>query len=173
MSTESKLDELRSRLLLPLRPQGALLVVYPPEDELKFAGDYSDIINEVQARGIPVCSIDLRTLLFDVLEERGLLEQAFVLDADNSRDLRQNLAGIVQREALSRVRSAAMQHPDAVLFCTHTASLYPWVSYSDLLGEVESVFLNTLVIPFPGSENGPELHFLGAKDGYNYRAARV
>ena len=173
MSTESKLEELRSRLLLPHRPQGALLVVYPPEDELKFASGYADILNELQARSIGVYVIDLRTLLFDALQQRGLLEKAFALDAENSREARQSLAGIVQREALNLVRSAAMQNPDAVLCCMHTAALYPLVSYSALLEEVESLLHNTLIVPFPGRENGPELHFLGAKDGYNYRAARI
>jgi len=171
--TSQKLEELRARLLMPMRKGGALLVVYPPEEELEFKSGYQEILQELQANGIMAQVLDFRKLVFEALDAKKLLQKAFQLDAAGSRDIHQNLAGIVQREAFVRVRSAADQLPDSVLCVTHTASLYPWISYSALLDEVEHLVPNTLVIPFPGTENGPALHFLGVKDGYNYRAARI
>jgi len=47
------------------------------------------------------------------------------------------------------------------------------VSYSAVLEEIENDVANPVVLPFPGSEEGPMLHFLGEKDGYNYRATRI
>lgn len=168
-----KLQALRARLLSEELPQGALLVVYPPEEELEFRVGYEELIRELQAGGVKAKVLDFRTLLFEVLEAKGLLEKAFQLDASNSRDLRQNLAGMVQREALRHVCAAAKEAPDAILLCAHTAALYPWISYATLTLEIENKVANTLVIPFPGRENGPELKFFGLRNGYNYRAARI
>lgn len=171
--SRDRLGALRTRLLEGQHSQGAILVVYPPEEELDFRQGYLDVIKELEAHGVDVVTIDLRTLPFEILAARGLLEKAFKLDAQGARDARQNLAGMVQRECGQRVRQAAADSPGAVLCCLHTSALYPWISYSALLEEIENVVPNTLIIPFPGSEDGPALHFLGAADGYNYRASRV
>jgi hypothetical protein len=171
--TLQKLETLRSRLLDPQRKGGALLVVYPPGDELIFRTGYEEIMQELHARDVALYVLNLRTLVFEVLEARGLLQKAFQLDAAGSREVRQNLEAMVQREALQRMHPAAQQALGSILCCTYTASLHPWISYSALLEETENIVSNTLMIPFPGNENGPVLHFLGVKDGYNYRAARI
>lgn len=171
--SRERLGALRVRLLEGQRPQGAILVVYPPEEELDFRQGFLDVIKELEAHGVEVAQIDLRTLPFDVLSAKGLLDKAFKLDAQGTRDARQNLSGMVQRECGQQVRKAAANSPGAVLCCLHTSALYPWVSYSALLEEIENVVPNTLIIPFPGAEDGPALRFLGAADGYNYRASRV
>jgi hypothetical protein len=168
-----KLALLHEQLVSPQRPHGALLVIYPPEEELAFRTGYDEIIQELTARGTPNCALDFRTLAFEALQARHLLEKAFALDARGDRDARQNLAGLVQGEAAARVLAASKQDPEAVLLCQHTSALYPWISYAELLDHIEGQVYNTLVIPFPGTENGPMLHFLGLKQGYNYRAARV
>jgi sulfite reductase alpha subunit-like flavoprotein len=171
--TRQKLEALKNWLVGQRREGGASLVVYPPEDELTFRAGYEEIIRELQAKERALHIVDFRPLLFDVLEAKGLLQKAFELDAAGSRDVRRNLAGMVQREALRRVHTAAEQMPNSILCCAHTAALHPWMSFSAFLEETENTVPNTLVIPFPGTENGPVLHFLGVKDGYNYRAARI
>jgi hypothetical protein len=171
--TRQKLEALKSRLVGQRREGGALLVVYPSEEELMFRAGYEEIIKELRAKGRALYVVDFRPLLFEVLEAKGLLQKAFELDATGSRDVHRNLAGMVQREALRRVHTAAVQTPNSILCCAHTAALHPWMSFSAFLEETENTVSNTLVIPFPGTENGPVLHFLGVKDGYNYRAARI
>jgi hypothetical protein len=171
--TRQKLEALKSWLVGQRHKGGALLVVYPPEEELTFRAGYEEIIQELQAKGRTLYVVDFRPLLFEVLEAKGLLQKAFELDAACARDVHRNLAGMVQLEALRRVQTAAEQTPNSILCCAHTAALHPWMSYSAFLEETENTVSNTLVIPFPGTENGPVLHFLGVKDGYNYRAARI
>lgn len=171
--TSQKLEELRARLLTPERKGGALLVIYPPEDELLFRAGYADIVQELQANRSAVTVLDLRTQVFELLEQRRKLAMAFQSDAAGERDFYANLAGMVQRHVTGLVRTAAAQSPQAIICCRHPAALYPWISYSDLLGQIEGEVHNTLVLPFPGFEQGQALHFLNAKDGYNYRAARI
>ena len=168
-----KLNLLRSQLLTGAHAGGALLVIYPPEEELSFREGYEEVIQELQVQGFEIAVLDFRTLVFDSLKDRNLLEKAFKLDAEGSPDARRSLARLVQREALANIRRAVEEHPHAILLCKHTAALFPWISYSALLEAIEGKITNTLVIPFPGTENGPALHFLGVKDGYNYRAARI
>ena len=172
-SLTSKLGALRQLLLAPSRPEGAIIVVYPPEQELGFRAGYQDLIEELKAAQCPVCVIDLRTTVFDLLAERGLLERAFSLDAAGSRDMHANLSSMVLSEAVALLRKAAQASPDHLLLIRQPAALYPWISYSSLLSEIEGEIRNTIVLPFPGTENGPELRFLDNKDGYNYRAARI
>lgn len=168
-----KLKLLRGYLLAHEQPSGAHLVIYPPEEELAFRAGYQEIIQEISAHGISHHVIDLRTLVFEVLEERQLLNKAFAGDAEGSADIYRNMAHMVQKEILKRIRTAAAQHPGAILFCQFPAALFPWVSYAELLEAIENKMDQFLVLPFPGRENGPVLHFLGAKDGYNYRAGRI
>jgi len=168
-----KIRTLRERLMTPERKGGALLVVYPPEEERDWQVAYTQVLQELAAHHVDTIVVDLRTLLFELLHSKGLLERAFRLDAGNSRDAQRNLADMVHREAVRRLREAATQNPGAILCCRHTAALYPWISYSRVLEETESAIPNTLVIPFPGTAQGPALHFLDQKDGYNYRAARI
>lgn len=168
-----KIAALRARLAEGTRKGGALLVVYPPEEELEFRARYREVIRELHASGVETRVLDFRVLVFEVLQQRGLLEKAFRLDATESRDFRQSLAGMVQREAAERLLAAAQESPQAVLLCAHPGALYPWISFSELLERVEHGVPNTLVLPFPGHETGAALHFMGVKDGYNYRAARL
>lgn len=170
---EDKLQALRSRLLSDQRKGGVLLVVYPPESELDFRSGYQEVLKEVEAKEMETRVLDFRTFVFEVLERKNLLEKAFELDAKRSRDASRNLANMIQREVLTGIQVASQQVPEAILFCMHTGALFPWVSFSAILEETENKIFNTLVIPFPGIENGPALHFFGVKDGYNYRASRI
>ncbi|MFC2108255.1 BREX protein BrxB domain-containing protein [Candidatus Bipolaricaulota bacterium] len=169
----TKLAILRERVLSHRNHEGALLIVYDPADELTFREDYAEIIQEAKARGVPVAEVDLRMLPFDVLARRDLLERAFLLDAKASRDAHQSLARMVQEGTKDRIAEVSHDHPDDIIFCHATAALFPWISYSSLLESIEATVPNTLILPFPGDESGSALHFLSAKDGYNYRATRI
>lgn len=170
---KEKLQRLREKIALDGSSTGPLLIVYPPEHEVDFAAGYEEVIKEQEAAQREVSVVPLRLLLFEVLEKRNLLQRTFEVDAKGSKDLHPNLANIVHKEVVARILQAACEDPDAVVFLTGTGALFPWISYSSVIEEVEAVVANTIVTPFPGTENGPELHFMGAKDGYNYRATRI
>jgi len=170
---DDKLQALRTALFSRQRKGGAILLIYPPADEREFRRKYDEVIQELDVRRVPTEVVNLRLLVFEALEEKGLLERVLKLDAEGSADAARSLANLTQREAERRVLTVAERSPEAVIMCTHTAALFPWISYSALLDAVENVVQNTLVVPFPGTESGPALHFLGVKDGYNYRAARI
>ena len=168
-----KLELLRSYLFAKDVPSGAALVIYPPEEELAFRAGYEEVLQELGARGIPIVVLDFRTLVFEALEERNLLERAFKLDAKGDANARKSLATIVQREVLGRIQRTAQESPGAVLLCKNTAALFPWISFSSILKTIEGRIDNPLIIPFPGIESGPSLHFMGVQNGYDYRAMRI
>ncbi|MEW6745480.1 MAG: BREX protein BrxB domain-containing protein [Planctomycetota bacterium] len=175
MSTDfdAKFCELRARLISPGGHKGALLFVYDPEGEHVFRRRYDLVVKEMEAEGIPHRRIPLHRLPFEVLEEKQLLERAFELEFTNPAGLRQNLAALVHRTLVERIDEATRPASDTVLLLERTAALYPWVSYSAVLDEIENRVVNPLLLPFPGYEQGPLLRFLGEKDGYNYRATRI
>lgn len=174
MTVTEKLQILRDRVLKDPGGTGALLVVYPPEDELEFRQRYSDLIREWRAANIDCVELDLSPLPFEVLGERQDLTRLFRLDANPEKaKLQQEIARLVEERLVEDVTRTASEHPGKIVCLQRTAALYPWASYSYLLERCENNIDNTVIIPFPGTENGPELHFLGAKDGYNYRATRV
>ncbi len=172
-SLEEKLQRLRDRLDSEGAESGPLLVVYPPKSELDFSSGYSEVVKERRARRRPMEELDLRPFVFELLNSRRLLDQTFVLDVEGGPHLHRNLASMIHGELVRRLIKLGEKDPAVVIFLRDTSALFPWVSYSGIIEEVEAVIKNTIVIPFPGTERGPELHFMGAKDGYNYRAARI
>lgn len=173
MSVTEKIEQLR-RFVQGGGPRaGAVLVVYSPDEELDFRQRYSVLIREWRAANIACVEFDLASLPFEVMKEHVSLEKLFKLDVDPRKQLQQDIATLVEPELVERVSQLAQAHPDGVICLRRPAALYPWVSYSYLLERCENEVANTIIIPFPGDEQGPELHFLGAKDGYNYRAARL
>ena len=172
-SLEEKLQRLRDRLGTVGAATGPLLVVYPPESELDFSSGYGEVLKERRARRQPMEELDLRPFVFDLLDSRRLLDKTFALDVEGGSRLHGDLANMIHKELVRRLIGLGDNDPAAVIFLRDTSALFPWVSYSGIIEEVESVINNTIVIPFPGTERGPELHFMGAKDGYNYRAARI
>jgi hypothetical protein len=49
-----KLEALRAELLSDQRKGGALLVIYPPEEELTFRAGYGDVIQELRSNRIEI-----------------------------------------------------------------------------------------------------------------------
>ncbi len=170
---EDKFAELRTRLISPGGHSGALIFVYEPEEEHNFRRQYDLFLKELETAGVPYKRLPLNTLPFEVLERRNLLEKAFELEFTDPAGLRRNMAGLLHRELVQRIVKASEDSPETALLLERTASLYPWVSYSAVLDEVEGRLANPLLLPFPGDEDGPLLRLLGEKDGYNYRAVRL
>jgi hypothetical protein len=174
VTVNEKIDQLRQHIRVRGASGGAVLVVYPPEEELDFRQQYEVLIREWRAADMECVSLDLAPLPLKVLEAHRKLEKLFKLDADPRKGgLQQDIASLVEPALIELVLGTAREHPSALLCLQRTAALYPWASVSHLLERCENAVMNTIVVPFPGDERGPELHFLGAKDGYNYRAARI
>ena len=57
--SREKLDALRVRLVEDQHSHGAILVVYPPEEELDFRDGYLDLIRELRAHSVDLLEIDL------------------------------------------------------------------------------------------------------------------
>jgi hypothetical protein len=170
---DAKFAELRVRLIDPGDHRGALLIVYDPAEEHAFRRRYELFARELSAKRIDHVLLPLNRLPFEALEQRGLLEKAFRLEFSDPLGMRQSLASLLHREVIRVIRGAAEKHAECPILLQRTASLFPWVSYSAVLSELENELSNALVVPFPGSEHGPLLRFLGEKDGYNYRATRI
>ena len=132
-----KLDLLRGLLMQCIPPSGALLVIYPPEEELTFREGYDEVIWELEARKIEINVLDFRTLIFDALASRGKLESVLEHDAKGDPNTYKSLAKMAQKETETAIFDAAQETPGAILLCKHTSSLFPWVSFAEVLKRTE------------------------------------
>lgn len=125
-------------------------------------------------RKIPLRVLDLETFPFEILSDAGGLEDAFRLEFEDYRSLRQNLAARLHRALIDRIKAVDAELKGGAIFLIRTSSLFPWISFSSLLQDLRTEPLKArLVMAFPGRDSGAKLHFLNAKDGYNYLATRV
>jgi len=124
--------------------------------------------------GLNVIEFNLYLLILDLLEERGLLEQTFELEAKKgSAAAEKALRRIVRPENLIKLVEARLAGtaPDLVVL-TGIGAAYPLVRSHTVLNNLHSVIDQApLVMFFPGSYDGQELRLFNIlKDDNYYRA---
>lgn len=177
MDLEGKMRALREMLLEPtplpsVRTDSSILVVYPPEEENDFRQHLRKLIDLLAARGIAFRHIDLATLLFEVLEARGLVPEVFQQEFDDFPAVKRGLARAIHDALTQRIAQVAAEVPAGAVILSATPALYPLVKFSDLLAELRHVPCR-IVVPFPGREEGGKLRFMNQRDGYNYLAVKI
>jgi hypothetical protein len=178
-SIPDKLERLRELLVIspkepPTPSDRGLLVIYPPDQEAEFRTRLEDFLVTLTAQGVPHAVVDAEPFPFACLDAEGVLEDAFQLEAEEPKELRQYLASELPRRLLNEVTQAASTLPvgSSVILKTPTA-LFPWVKFADFLAQLPTGFPCRIVVPFPGHERGATLHFLDHRDGFNYLARRI
>jgi hypothetical protein len=155
----------------PSPVERGVLLIYTPEDELIFRDRLEEYLLQLP---VPFTVVDLEPLPFECLADQDLLDDAYRLEAEDASGLRQYLAEQLPRLLHRKVLQASEALPaGGVVFLKSTPSLFPWVKYADFLRELPHGFLCRVVIPFPGHEDGANLHFLNHRDGFNYLARRI
>lgn len=157
----------------PSLGERALLMLYDPEDEAAYRCAEEAFLAELGARGVPHALVDLRTLPFEVLGRKGLLDQAPKLDSTRPGPFRRDLAARLERELIALVAEAARALGSGLLVLRNTAALFPWVSFSNVLGHLPTDLGTWILLPFPGTGTASTLQFMGRRDGFDYMARRV
>lgn len=175
--------EAKFELLLDIlrnRPDGGpdatergLLMVYPPENELRFRALLQDYLLQMKSQELPHRVLNLDTVPFECLDEEGVLDQSYELELQAPADLKRYIADQLQEDLLATVKAAAEEMGEGAVILRSSTALFPWVSYADLLSSLPSAFACYVVIPFPGSESEGKLHFLDQRTGFNYLARRL
>ncbi len=156
---------------------GVPFVVFPydPEKELSVEDDIDDFIDKLEFNDLSVARIDLRDLVFSILDDQNLLESVIETEKEDPGEVRAGLnstffeefhgnRGTLMEELITR----AEKHDVVVIH--RCGILYPFSSISVILGQLENVIETPLIVFYPAVKHGKDLRFLNETDGTYYRA---
>jgi len=152
-----------------------IVFTYDPADEIEVDEEIRNLIEKLEYHDQTVAGIDMRDLVFSILEERGILEDVINLERhDRDRLLDGLKSSLLDDGNLGEIASEiASQAEDAdTVIIYRMGILYPFASASTLMGQLE---MNTpdktpIVFSYPATIDDKSLRFLNESEGTYYRA---
>lgn len=172
-------DEVGKRTGVPF-----IVLTYPPEKELEVDREIRNLIEKLEYHDQTVEAIDMRDLVFSILEDDGILDG--VIDQER-RDRERLLEGLksslLDGSEMGKLTSRIVERADGAdtVVIYRTGILYPFASGSTLMGQLEGTTPTytdedgneqdvPIVLCYPATVEGNTLHFLDESDGTYYRA---
>jgi hypothetical protein len=152
---------------------------YPPEEELKMREYISFILERMnqQHAHIRLLHIKLFDLMVQHLRERGNLDKAFTLEAENgSQALWDALSASVKPDRFIGLLDEKNHLAEYdIIFISGVGTIWPWVRAHSLLNNLQSVTGNASVVLFyPGVYTGQSFKLFDRLETNNYyRAFRL
>ena len=163
-------DEVGKRAGVPF-----IVFTYDPADEIEVDKEVRNLISKLEYHDQDVAGIDMRELVFKILEERGILDNVIDLerrDRDQLLDgLKSSLLDDGEMGKLASEIAAQAGEADTVVVY-RMGILYPFASASTLMGQLET---NTpdgtpIVFCYPAKVDDKSLRFLDESEVTYYRA---
>lgn len=155
-----------------------IIFTYDPDDELAVDEEVRNLIEKLEYHDQIVAEIDMRKLVFNILENRSILENVIDLerrDRDRLEDgLKSTLLDDGEMGQLASAIAMAADGADTVIIY-RMGILYPFASASTLMGQLET---NTpddtpIVFWYPAKVYDKSLRFLNESSGAYYRAKLI
>lgn len=177
----NRMDELESLVLEKRHTidnlSGVPFVVfpYPPEEELSVEGEIDNFVEKLEFNELSVSRIDLRDLIFTILQEENLLESVIEVEKNNPGDLREGLNSAFFEEynqSRGKLIDALVERIEGqdVAMMYRCGILYPFSSLSVILGQLENVIETPFIVFYPASKEDKTVRFLDETEGQYYRA---
>jgi len=158
-----------------------IVYTYPPEEELAVDEEIRGLIEKLRYKDQTVEAIDLRELVFSILEDEKILDAVIDQERRDKEKLLEGLKssllygssgpGKLASQIIERTKGA-----DTVVIY-RMGILYPFASGSTLMGQLEGKVPKDeddnaipVVLCYPASTDENTLHFLNESDGTYYRA---
>lgn len=122
---------------------------------------------------VEALEFNLYALVLGILEDKGVLDDAFTLEARKGTvGLEKALKKLVRPEGLIAKIEAQLSDPHDLVFLTGVGAAYPLIRSHTVLNNLHAVIDRVpLVMFFPGSYDGQELRLFDVlKDDNYYRA---
>jgi hypothetical protein len=153
---------------------------YPPDREMEVRDFLNSTILPALPKQVPSIragTVNLLTLVSDLLQERNLLEKAMEMQqAKGDESTLAALRSVLKEDKLAQKIAAQFDVPNLdLLILTGVGSVYPMLRTHTLLSALHPVMGNTpLLMFFPGKYDGHSLRLFNtlAEDHY-YRAFRL
>jgi hypothetical protein len=155
-----------------------IVFTYDPADEIEVDREIRALIEKLEFNDQDVAGIDMRELVFSVLEERGILDNVVELERRDRDKLLDGLKSSLldngkMGELATRIAEQAEKADTVIVY--RMGILYPFASASTLMGQLE---MNTpsetpIVFSYPASVDDKSLRFLDESEGAYYRAMLI
>lgn len=162
------------------RRTGVPFVIFPydPTDELQIDERIDDYVQKLRARGQEVAVIDVRDLVFTLLDEEGILDGVVETERTNPDELGEGLSSVLlggRTEDIGLLpRTISDRVADVDTGVVHrTGILYPFAGISTVLTQLENQVQTPLVVFYPATRSGKSLRFLDKTEGTYYRARMI
>lgn len=152
-----------------------VVFTYDPDDGLEVDAEIRNLIEKLEYNQQEVAAIDMRALVFSVLEERDILENVMELERrDEDRLLEGLKSSLLDGDGMGELAARIAEHAAAAetVVIYRMGILFPFASASTLMGQLEG---NTpaetpIVFCYPASIDDNTLRFLDESVGTYYRA---
>lgn len=163
-------DELNKLVGVPF-----IVFTYDPDDELTVDEEIRNLVEKLEYNEQAVAAIDMRELVFSVLEERGILDNVIEQERNDRNRLLDGLKSSLlddegMGELATRIATWADEADTVVVY--RMGILFPFASGSTLMGQLEgNVPPDTpIVFCYPATVDDNSLRFLDESEGTYYRA---
>ncbi len=163
-------DEVSKRSGVPF-----VLFAYNPDGELEVDTEIRNLIDKLEFNNQTVADIDTRELVFDALEDRGILNRVGDLERRDTQQLLDGLRsslidGGEMGELASAIATQAEQADTVIVY--RMGILYPFSSASTLMGQLETHTPadTPIVFCYPATIDDKNIRFLDQSEGTYYRA---
>jgi len=152
---------------------------YPPKSELIVRDYLSHLTEKLSKHNHHFAHINVFQALTDMLNARGLLERTFTREKQVGADaLQKTLAGPLSQDKVAKfIAEQAFKANDQsenldFLLLSGLGNAWPLVRGHELLSALQDVMGNTpLILFYPGSYSGRDLHPFGMIESKNYYRA--
>jgi len=163
-------DEVGKRAGVPF-----IVFTYDPADEIEVDEEVRNLIKKLEYHDQNIAGIDMRELVFTVLEDRGILDRVADLERRDRDQLLDGLkSSLLDGGEIGKLASAIAEQAEKAdtVIAYRMGILYPFASASTLMGQLET---NTpddtpIVFCYPAKVDDKSLRFLDESEGTYYRA---
>lgn len=156
---------------------------YPAQEGLSMVEDRKALVTRIEHAGVKVLDLSLYDLAFDILRDRGILDEILDIEAETDKgEIKELLQSVLDPQAhlIPRIGEAIAQTPHDVIFLSGVGEVYPYIRSHNVLNNLQSTAKDRpTVLFFPGSythalATGASLDLFGRlHDDKYYRAFNI
>jgi len=152
-----------------------IVFTYDPKDELAVEETVDAYVKKLRNRGQSVEPIDMRDLVFSLLEEERILDAVIEKEQADESELSEGLSSVLlggrtdeQGLIAETIKDRIGDVDTAIVY--RTGILYPFAGISSILMQLENEIETPFVVFYPAIQDDKSLKFLDKTEGAYYRA---
>ena len=156
---------------------------FPAQEGLSMVEDRKALVTRIEHAGVKVLDLSLYDLAFDILRDRGILDEILDIEAETDKgEIKELLQSVLDPQAhlIPRIGDAIAATPHDVIFLSGVGEVYPYIRSHNVLNNLQSTAKDRpTVLFFPGSythalATGASLDLFGRlHDDKYYRAFNI